>query len=263
MNKILAKYDTIGTGYNDTRKADPYLVKRLLHWLAPSSGGIYLDIGCGTGNYTHALQQKGLRFIGIDPSSLMLEKARARTTEIDWRRGTAEHTGLEDQSINGIIVTLSIHHWPDLNSGFRELGRVLKPGGSIVIFTSTPEQMKGYWLNAYFPKMLQDSIEQMPSKEKVMTAMKKAGIATIQTETYEVKAGLEDHFLYCGKHRPELYFDPVIRNGISSFSSLAVAEEVKKGLQKLETDVRSGKIIEIIRSYENTLGDYLFISGIK
>ncbi|MGB5498441.1 MAG: class I SAM-dependent methyltransferase, partial [Maribacter sp.] len=140
------KYDKIGIDYNLTRKADKYLTEQLLFHLDPKENGLYLDIGCGTGNYTNELQKRGFQCIGIDPSIEMLEKAKSNNHQIDWRIGTAEKTGLADNSMNGIIGSLTIHHWTDLKKGFSELYRVLKPEGRIVIFTSTPKQMNGYWL---------------------------------------------------------------------------------------------------------------------
>jgi len=257
------KYDKIGTDYNLTRKADKFLTSRLLKHLNPNKNGIYLDIGCGTGNYTNALQRKGHQFIGIDPSTQMLQKAKLKNNEIDWRIGFAEKTGLPQNFVDGIIASLTIHHWINLESGFTELSKVLKPNGRIVIFTSTPEQMRGYWLNHYFPKMLSDSIIQMPILENVKRAIKNTGINLIATEKYFVKPDLQDQFLYCGKHNPELYFDSQIRQGISSFSSLANKAEVEQGLNKLRRDIDSGKITDIIKSYTNDLGDYLFIVGKK
>ena len=58
------KYKTIVLNYDQTRKADPHLTKQLLKHLNPSKNGLYLDIGCGTSNYTSALQEQGFRFIG-------------------------------------------------------------------------------------------------------------------------------------------------------------------------------------------------------
>ena len=146
------KYNKIGINYNQTRKADPYLTEQLLSLLNPKEGGLYLDIGCGTGNYTHELQKRGFQFIGIDPSIEMLEKAKIKNKTIDWRIGTAEKTSLAPKSVDGIIGTLTIHHWADLEKGFSELFRVLKQDGQIIIFTSTPTQMNRYWLNHYFRK---------------------------------------------------------------------------------------------------------------
>ena len=257
------KYDKIGVDYNLTRKADKYLTEQLLYHLQPTKNGKYLDIGCGTGNYTNELQKNGFDFIGIDPSELMLEKAKLKNDKIDWKIGSAENTGLSENFVDGIIGSLTIHHWTDLKIGFSELNKVLKPNGRIVIFTSTPKQMKGYWLNHYFPKMLSDSIIQMPTLEKVEKAMTESGIELIESHKYFIKHDLEDQFLYCGKQNPELYFNEQIRHGISSFSSLSNRIEVENGLLELRKDIDSGKIQEIVKSYENDLGDYLYIIGKK
>ncbi|NMH86183.1 class I SAM-dependent methyltransferase [Flavivirga algicola] len=255
------KYDKIGNDYNLTRKADKFLAEQLLYHLSPKKEGIYLDIGCGTGNYTNELQKKGFRFIGIDPSRKMLEKAKARNKDIDWKIGSAENTGLSQNSVDGIIASLTIHHWGDLERSFLELKNVLKPNGKIVIFTSTPEQMKGYWLNHYFPKMLTDSIKQMPAFKNVEAAMENAGIEIYKTDKYFIKPDLQDHFLYCGKQNPELYFDDQVRHGISSFSSLANRKEVEQGLIDLRKDIDNGKFDKIAKDYQNNLGDYLYIIG--
>lgn len=258
-----AKYDTIGQGYNDTRQADPYLSKRLAHYLAPQSGRQYLDIGCGTGNYTQKLAETGGDWKGIDPSEKMLQTARERGPNLQWRQGKAEDTTLEAESVDGVLATLTLHHWTDLSQGFGELHRVMKKGAALVIFTSSPWQMRGYWLNHYFPQMLLDSIVQMPALARIIPAMEENGLEVLAREKYFVGDDLQDHFLYCGKHRPQLYLDPNIQRGISSFSSLALQEEVGQGLARLEADIQSGAIAPIIEQYENPWGDYLFIKAQK
>lgn len=257
------KYDKIGSDYNASRRADPYLTSKLIEHLHPTKDGMYLDIGCGTGNYTSELQKKGLRLIGIDPSEKMLGVARLKNNHVDWRKGRVENIELSDNSVDGIIASLTIHHWTDLNKGFSELHRVLKPHGNVVIFTSTPRQMEGYWLNHYFPTMLKDSIVQMPSLERVKSAMNHSNIEITGVDKYNIKPDLQDMFLYCGKYKPEMYFDGQIRSGISSFSSLAHKTEVDQGLSKLRNDIDSGKIKEIMKSYENDHGDYLYLIGKK
>jgi ubiquinone/menaquinone biosynthesis C-methylase UbiE len=257
------KYDRIGTHYDHTRRADRFIAERLLYHLSPVKDGIYLDIGCGTGNYTNEFQKRGFRFIGIDPSGEMLAAAERKNDRISWRVGTAEKTNLVAESMDGITGSLTIHHWSDLRNGFSELNRILKENRRIVVFTSTPEQMKGYWLNHYFPQMLKDSMRQMPSYTKVIEAMTGSGFEMIGTEKYFVQPGLTDHFLYCGKTRPELYLRDDIRYGISSFSDLAGQQEIRKGLIQLRSDIDSGKIQMIIDEYDNDEGDYLFIIGKK
>jgi ubiquinone/menaquinone biosynthesis C-methylase UbiE len=257
------KHNAIGLNYNQTRKADPYLTEQLVKYLNPNKNGLYLDIGCGTGNYTNALEEKGFPFIGMDPSIEMLQKAQSQNKKIQWKIGSAEKTDLPQQSIDCILATLTIHHWINLHRAFAELYYVLKPNGKIVIFTATPKQMKGYWLNHYFPKILNDSAAQMPSLEAVVKTMTLAGLKITTTETLNIKTALQDPFLYCGKQNPKLYFDENIQNGISSFSALAYKTEVEAGLSALRKDINSGAIDEIIKSYSNDFGDYLFIIAEK
>ncbi|HEX9979001.1 MAG TPA: class I SAM-dependent methyltransferase [Flavobacterium sp.] len=254
------KYDKIGTGYNSTRKADPYLTARILFLLRTQNGKRYLDLGCGTGNYTSVLADNGLKFIGIDPSEKMLAEAKARNQNVTWLKGTAEHIPMDDKVVDGIIATLSIHHWSNIKKAFGEISRVLSDKGKLVLFTSTPEQMKGYWLNHYFPKMLHSSIVQMPSIDVIREATEEAGLIISGIEKYFIHDDLQDCFLYVGKNRPECYFDDQIRHGISSFSSLANSEEVKEGLAKLRNDIDNRAFEKIKNEYENILGDYLFIT---
>jgi hypothetical protein len=140
---------------------------------------------------------------------------------------------------------------------------VLKQGGKLVIFTAAPEQMKGYWLNHYFPKMLQDSILQMPSMDTIKEAAADAGFKIMRTEKYFIQDDLKDLFLYAGKNRPGFYLDEQVRKGISSFSALANADEVKQGLLALKNDIETGKFDEINAKFENEMGDYLFITAQK
>ncbi|MDH7448009.1 class I SAM-dependent methyltransferase [Aquimarina sp. 2201CG14-23] len=253
------KYDLIGTNYNTTRKADPYIFSRLLNLLNPSKNGMYLDIGCGTGNYTKEFDKKGYRFIGIDPSLEMLNKAKKGDNKVKWEIGKAETLNLPNNSIDGIVASLTLHHWSSLDKGFASLRKVLRSNGNLIIFTASPKQMQGYWLHHYFPKMLQDSMIQMPSFEEIKTNLNKNGLTIVNTEKYFIKPDLEDLFLYSGKHNPKLYFESKVRHGISSFSSLSNALEVEKGLKSLEKDIASGNINDIIKNYENTDGDYLFL----
>ncbi|MEN1786142.1 MAG: class I SAM-dependent methyltransferase [Bacteroidota bacterium] len=254
-----AKYDHIGKNYDATRRADPYITKQLIKHLHPTATGIYLDIGCGTGNYTHELQTRGFSCIGIDPSIKMLEKAKQRNKHVTWQKGTAAQMSLTNSTVDGIMACLTIHHWEDIKQSFQELYRVAKSPSRLVIFTATPKQMQGYWLNYYFPKMLADASKQMPGLKTIYQVIRESGFTVVATEKYNVQPNLKDWFLCCGKQHPERYLKEHIRNGISSFAALANQEEVTHGLAQLRKDIALGKIEKLTKSYENDMGDYLFI----
>jgi len=261
MNNVHSPlYNTIGIGYNTTRRADPYLTDRIAHHLAPRIAGRYLDTGCGTGNYTIALAARGLNMYGLDPSDVMLERAMALNADIIWMQGTAEQIPTPSDMFDGITGILTIHHWINLEAAFKELSRVLKNNGKIVFLTATPEQMEGYWHWHYFPEMMKTSGMQMPAMQKINEAATNAGLEIASTENYFVKDDLQDHFLYVGKNKPELYFDETIRKGISGFAAFSNREEVDAGLVQLRADIDNGSFAAVKQKYENEIGDYLFVT---
>ena len=104
---------------------------------------------------------------------------------------------------------------------------------------------------------------QMPSFETIEKAAAETGFVITTNEKYFIPDDLNDHFLYVGKNRPELYFDEEIRKGISSFSALSNAEEVQDGLSKLQNDIDFSRFKEIKTRFDNDLGDYLFVVAEK
>lgn len=251
-------YNTIGTTYNSTRRADAYISSRLHALLAPAEGGKYFDIGCGTGNYTRALTGMGLNMTGIEPSGVMIEKATADNPGITFVQAAAESIPLADATFDGGIGTFTIHHWNDMQKGLREIHRIMKPGGRFVLLSFTPEQLMGYWLCHYFPRTMRNSAAVVSDIGAMTGIFEDCDFTDISTEKYFVHEGLTDHFLYSNKYRPAAYLDPDIRSGVSSFRIYADEAEVQQGLVQLEEDIRSGAIDSIIQQYENDLGDYLF-----
>ncbi len=256
-------YNTIGKQYNSTRNADVYITDRLYALLNPRKDGQYFDIGCGTGNYTRALSERGLQLTGIEPSDVMIAKARANHPDILFVQANVEALPFADNSFDGGIGTFTIHHWDDIQKGLGEIYRILKPGERFVLLSFTPDQLMNYWLCHYFPQTMKKSSEAVESLDKMTDLFKSSGFTNVDTEKYFVHEELTDYFLYANKYRPEAYLDPQIRNGASSFTVYADEHEVERGLLQLEEDIRNGSIKKIINQYENDLGDYLFYCATK
>ena len=75
-------YDRIGSGYDVTRRPDPIIAGRLGHHLALETDGNYLDIACGTGNYTFTLAAVGGSWTGIELSAKMIAEARGKSSQV-------------------------------------------------------------------------------------------------------------------------------------------------------------------------------------
>ncbi len=256
-----AIYDKIGVDYDTTRRADPLILSKLASLLDIHSSKKYVDVACGTGNYTSELANFGGKWSAFDHSQQMLSEARTKSSLVNWQQFDVTDTAYDDNCFYGATCSLAIHHFPDLGKAFDEIMRVLKSRGRLIILTATPDQMKSYWLNHYFPIMMERSCDQMPSLEQIEPSLNKAGIKVEVTEQFFVTPDLQDLFLYSGKQRPEMYLSNSVRNGISSFHNYCSESELSSGLGMLREDIETGAIKTVMEKYESDNGDYLFISS--
>jgi len=253
-------YDFIGSTYARSRRADPEIAQTLARELRFTPSGAYLDLACGTGNYTVALSGMGGAWSAVDVSEVMLAQARRKSSTIAWAQSSADALSFPNAVFDGAICTLAIHHFPDLESPFAEVRRTLR-SGSFVIFTGLAEQMRHYWLCHYFPEMMARSIENMPSEAKIRAALSLSGFESVTVTPFFITNELQDLFLYSGKHRPDLYLDPTVRANISSFANLAPSAELKDGLVRLTADLQSGAFASVKAHYVREVGDYAYITA--
>ena len=261
-NELNALYDRIGRHYDATRKADPQIAQRVISLLNGSNGGKYLDLACGTGNYTIALRNLGLMIRGIDQSELMISTAKGKAPQMEWHVGDAEALPFAAGSFQGVTCILAIHHFKDVRKAFLEMHRVIDKG-RLVIFTAYPDQMMGYWLNEYFPRPMQRGMQQMLPKSALFGHLEAAGFKRIVEESFEVPHDIQDLFLQSGKYKPEIYLRPEVRPGISTFANLASEEEISDGCRRLEQDIASGRINQVVADYSTPDGDYVFVVAEK
>ncbi|MFT3872500.1 MAG: methyltransferase domain-containing protein [Nocardioides sp.] len=92
-----------------------------------------LDVGCGTGALTAALVSAlgAEQVSAIDPSESFVEAMRSRFPGVDVRHGRAEQLPFPDNSFDLVLAQLVVHFMADPAGGLREMGRVLRPGGTV------------------------------------------------------------------------------------------------------------------------------------
>lgn len=105
--------------------------------LAELPTGAAVDAGCGTGRHSARLAALGHRVVGVDASPEMLERARARVPDGDFRPGDLRALPVGDDSADVVVCALALSHLPDLDA-VGELARVLKPGGTLVLSNPHP-----------------------------------------------------------------------------------------------------------------------------
>lgn len=119
-----------------------------------------LDVGCGTGNQSIKLARKGVYVTGIDVSTKMLEiakqKARDEGLSIDFRLMDAEQLEFEDETFDGAISITAFEFLPEPEKVLKEMLRVVKKGGSVVVGTINRDSS---WGEMYMSKKYrQDSV---------------------------------------------------------------------------------------------------------
>ncbi|MFQ5764736.1 MAG: class I SAM-dependent methyltransferase [Rhodospirillales bacterium] len=99
-------------------------------------GDRVIDVGCGTGALLEALFSSGrsVGLAGVDLSPEMLEIAASRLgPAADLREGRAESLPFEDAAFDVVVSTNALHFFRRPEGALKEMGRVLMPGGRIVI----------------------------------------------------------------------------------------------------------------------------------
>lgn len=107
-----------------------------LRAVAPWDGLTLLDIGCGTGFWLPRYADTARRVVGIEPDPELLPLAVERCgalTHVEVRHGSAEHLGLDDDSVDLAHARFAYFFGPGAERGLREVERVLAPGGALIV----------------------------------------------------------------------------------------------------------------------------------
>jgi ubiquinone/menaquinone biosynthesis C-methylase UbiE len=131
-----------------------------------------LDVGCGTGRLAAALQERGSRVWGVDPSPEMVAAAAERGVNAKLAR--AEQLPFKAEWFERAVLWLSVH-LVDRGRAFAEIWRVLAPEGRLVIATFDPSHFDRFWLNTIFPSLEQIDRERFPTTDDLEDELRAAG----------------------------------------------------------------------------------------
>lgn len=92
-----------------------------------------LDVGCGEGRFCRMLGEHGVAATGIDPTAALIAEARTRDQQAVYLEAKAEALPSPDASFDLVISYLSLIDIADFETAIREMARVLRPGGALLI----------------------------------------------------------------------------------------------------------------------------------
>lgn len=120
--------------------------------LTPAPGELILEIGMGNGYFVRELLERApdLRYIGCDFSETMIAEATRLNRElvdegrVEFFLSRADQLPVKDQSVDKVLTVNTLYFWAEVKSVLKEIERVLKPGGKLVIGIRPKWQMEQY-----------------------------------------------------------------------------------------------------------------------
>jgi ArsR family transcriptional regulator len=105
------------------------------------------DLGCGTGQLTETVAPYVKQMIAVDGSMDMLDAARQRlggARNVDLRQGELENLPIDTGELDVAMLSLVLHYSPSPARALTEVGRVVRPGGRVLVVDMLPHERQEY-----------------------------------------------------------------------------------------------------------------------
>jgi ubiquinone/menaquinone biosynthesis C-methylase UbiE len=179
----------IPAGYDRARDHGPEVLDLWMSAIATHLEGHsvsrVLDLGCGTGRFSEALAARfDADVIGFDPSLRMLQVARdkQRDGRVQYHIGRAEAIPLPSGCVDLVFMSMSLHHFADMNAAARECRRVLRNNGRVVIRTATRDQINAYPYVPFIGSSIPILQRVLPSGAEIRANFAAAGLHMVASE---------------------------------------------------------------------------------
>jgi ubiquinone/menaquinone biosynthesis C-methylase UbiE len=146
-------FDAIGSGWDRLRENffSERVRDKALAAADVRGGRTAVDLGAGTGFITEGLLASDVRVIAVDQSESMLEALRRKfpwPDRVECRTGEAESLPIADRQVDGCLANMYLHHVERPLMAIREMVRVLKPGGRVVVTDLDTQDVSSWFREA-------------------------------------------------------------------------------------------------------------------
>lgn len=219
-------FDRCAGRYDELRPIDAnwWEVFDALVRLGELRGARVLEVGCGTGRLTQALEERELaRAWAVDASTEMV--ARAKELGVNARLARAEALPFKQGWFDAVVMRMVIH-LVDRRRAFAEASRILTANGRLVIATEDPASFDDVWFAHYFPSVPAIERSRFPGEETLRRELVAAGLPAVRIEELKQdRAVSREHAL------------EIIRSRAYSTFELLPSEEYEAGLARAEAEL--------------------------
>jgi SAM-dependent methyltransferase len=152
--------------------------------------GTVLDVGTGPGLQTALLLSRlpeDWRVVGMEPSAELRKAAQARLTPYGPRATIIQCDSLDclRDEFSGVWLSEVVHLLGSPGRWVAELTRLTRPGGRVLVRTSTHDQLFARRWYRYFPRALKIDLDRHPTRHEVVNAFYKHGFVDIQVDSVD------------------------------------------------------------------------------
>jgi len=251
---VKSDYSVIAHTYDRYRSFAPrtlqFWLNHIVNLAAISPGLPVLDLGCGTGRLAIPLANGvRARVYGLDLEPAMIAQAVTKegSGAVGWAVGDATSLPFRQGSFGAVIMALVIHHMQpnDRPYALASILRSLAPGGRLVIWTSSHQQIRRFPLAGFFPSLVPIDLERFPPLSALMAEMREAGFVHVQRRAVVKQETVDKH-----------EFLEKVRNRYISTLRLIGEDELAAGIRSMSEHLSALPGSKVVRAYR-----YTFVTG--
>jgi SAM-dependent methyltransferase len=219
-------YDKLGNKYSGYRQTDPRIAKYVHEALG--SAKTVLNVGAGAGSY----EPSDRYVVAVEPS-IVMRSQRAANNKVPAINAKGDDLPFDDNSFDAAMAIVTIHHWPDMDKGLKELRRVAK--NRVIVMTFDPNELDNFWNSKYFPELIEVEKARYPTIDFI----KKSLGGNCEVVPVPIPFDCVDGFQEAFYGRPEAFLEKDVRLSQSAWGFLPEGVE-EKLVKALEDDLKSG-----------------------
>ncbi len=219
-------YDKLGQQYANHRQTDSRIAAFVHEAL--SNAKTVLNVGAGAGSY----EPDDKYVVAVEPS-IVMRSQRLSNSKTPAIIGTADALPFDDNSFDASMAMVTIHHWPDMQKGLKELRRVTK--NQILIMTFDPDALDSFWNANYFPELIAVEKARYPTIDFIVNALG----GNCEIKSIPIPLDCVDGFQEAFYGRPEAFLEKEVRLSQSAWSFLPEGVE-ERLVKNLSDDLKSG-----------------------
>jgi SAM-dependent methyltransferase len=157
----------------------------LARYIPTRGNPVLLDVGAGVGTWSELMATAFEATVwGIEPSRRMRAVAEREHAHprVSYVEGSAESIPLEDASCDAALLSYVLHHVSDRAACVRELRRVVRPGGVVIVRNALRESLSQVPFFEWFPTALELDERRMPDRDEVGAMFEAEGFEAIASE---------------------------------------------------------------------------------